>query len=204
MMKLLDVLDRPLCARTATTDVETELYQTAHMDERLPRGDDQLAEVYSMIARSNDQEMSRFDAWTNKGGMMLSASGVLLSLVSVSAVLLPSAQNRLVCRLVSCVMVIAAGLFFLATWNALMSLRARPLCRVDEDDILATDGDHPNRSALLRVLAASELAAYKNNIHIVNEKATRVNRAFIYFFYGCLLETIYLALSLITPLPGSG
>ena len=194
MMRIVDVLDRPLCISTRANEEEVKLCQTARMAERLPRNDDQLVEVSRIIARLNDQELSRFDAWTNKGGMMLSASGILLSLVSTSAAFLFSTQDRLVHALVSCPMVIAAGLFFLATWNALISLRARPICRVDEDDVLVSANDPDDSSGILRMITASELAAYKNNINIVNDKATRVNLAHVYFFYGCLLEAMYLLL----------
>lgn len=167
-------------------------------DQRALLPDDQqcLARAYEVLVRLNAEEIRRFDAFTRKAGSLLAASGLMLTISSLGLTRLSDlhhADSRLYFPAMAAFL-LTIGTFFLATWNAMMSIRSRPCCCTDEALFCDPQNKPVDHAVLQKDIAASELAAYKNNVEIVNEKGTQANTAFRYFFIGCCGELSFVFL----------
>ncbi len=191
-MRIIDILDRPLWCKDATA----ALHKAGDFEAGFTNDPDCLEMIIEELSTLNSCEISRFDGWTNKGTAMLGASGLILSLVPLGFPLVGlSYEFHTLAQFwawftQSTLYLFAIAGYFLATWNSLVSLRARPLCFLDEDEW--RKGKQDNRDSFRRELAANKMATYKNNVEIVNLKATKVNEAWNYFFLACMAQIAFL------------
>jgi hypothetical protein len=169
-----------------------------HQTLPCPRETAPLQLMNEELCRLNSDEMARFDGWANKGIALLGASGLILSLGSFGFPLLriPETLTSPVEHIAFILLrqlpfMAAISLFFLSSVLSLVSLRARPLQRLDEDAIARLAKDDTSES--LKNLADTRLAMYKKNVEAVNAKATRVNQAWLSFFWGCAAQMVFLA-----------
>ncbi len=197
-MKFIEFFERPVRGKIEAPAI---VRKTDDFLADLPADQTALDMVIRELSQLNADEVSRFDSWTAKGTAMLGASGLLLALSPLGLSFIRIASGVLTwprygfwLAMVS-LFLITIGLFFLATWNSLVSLRARPICRLDEDEW--TTEDEQSVAVLRRTLAANKLTTYKNNIDITNLKGIKVNEAWKYFFLGCLAETLFVALAIL-------
>lgn len=197
-MVLADILDKPVCFWRRNR-VPTS-FQSENMRSLLPTERKCVDLAYQLLIRLNAEENRRFDAWTRKAGTMLTASGLMLSLCSLGVPRLDQLHTKgeITYFLAIAVIITGVGAFFLSTLNALVSIRARPLCSVAMDVVCSEDNKPSDATLLVEELTASELCAYRNNELIVNEKATKVNQAYNWFFVGCVLETSFVLLVILT------
>lgn len=197
-MKFIEFLDKPVGSKSEGSPA---IHKTDDFLTNLPTDQTALDMIIQELSQLNADEVSRFDSWTAKGTAMLGASGLLLALAPLGLSLTRLVEGPLTwprywfgLAMLS-QFLLAVGLFFLATWNSLVSLRARPICRLDEDE-WTTKEEQPV-DELRRTLAASKLTTYKNNVDITNLKGTKVNEAWKYFFLGCLAETFFVVLAIL-------
>lgn len=178
-----------------------EVRSAGNYRDRLPSDGALLGQVIQELTQLNSDEVSRFDSWTAKGSAMLGASGLLLALAPLGfSLIVPGVRLHSWAHFwwwfaMVVPFLLSLGLFFLATWNSLVSLRARPLCRLDEDGWIS--GTSNSIDEMQRELAADKLVTYKNNLDITNYKGTKVNEAWRYFFLGCLAQAVFIAVALI-------
>ncbi|MBL7076265.1 MAG: hypothetical protein ISS31_02230 [Kiritimatiellae bacterium] len=198
-MKIVDILEKEVFSGS---EMETpEVRSAEQYVDKLPSDSAVLEQVAAELTQLNADEVSRFDSWTAKGSAMLGASGLLLALAPLGFTLIapgmsPHSWSHFWCWFAMVVVfLLSLGLFFLATWNSLVSLRARPLCRLDEDGWISGTSKTPKE--MQRDLAADKLVTYKNNVDIANLKGTKVNEAWRYFFLGCLAQAVFIAAALI-------
>ena len=190
-MSLSEWLDRAVLHPLKRCCFSPCSYTTCAMKERLPYDTESLTFLYHLALQLNDNEHQRFGTWDSKAGVMLSASGLLIPLAALTIPMIrePKWWCNPWCYGALVATVLGLGILFLASWNAFMALYPRPFCVVNDDDFL--DGTRPaSADNMLREATASAFAAYRNNVAIINDKATRVIAAYTYFLLGviCLLS----------------
>lgn len=194
-MHIVDILDRPLWNKhvPAPQKKSEELVAGFISDPAC------LEIIVEELSTLCSDEVSRFDGWTNKGAAMLGASGLILSLMPLGFPLVEVKNDfqtftqLWVWFIQESLFILAVMGYFLATWNSLVSLRRRPICRLNEDDW--HNKKHTNLDVFHKSLAAEKMAIYKNNVDIVDLKATKVNEAWKYFFLACLSQMVFWGVS---------
>ena len=161
--------------------------------------EDTLVHFIKELTLLNSDETARFNSWNAKGLAMLGASALSLTFFSLGIRSLekplpPTEVSILYISIyiLPLLLFLFAVIFYsLATWNALVSLRPRPICRLDEDELLSiaiSDGD------FLKSITADKMATYKNNMQIVNEKASAVKAAWEYYFCAFIAQAAFLVI----------
>ena len=190
-MGLIEILELPLGKphpRPAIVTAESYSFQ-------LPSDEAVLALLNEELTALQEDEGSRFEGWSNKGGVMLATSGLLLSLVTLAAtyplIETPSTLRACAFLFTECTFfLISVGCFFLSTCEALFSHSPRPVGRLDTAEIVRKSA--LGKADFLKYLVATKIALYQNAIHVVNMKANNVLNAWAYFFYGCLAQALFL------------